>query len=355
MRTLLVLAAAVAAAPFGAPRAGAAVVLGRGDILLVDSDHDRILHVDPATGDVQAFSPQAGSGANLLDAPRGIAIDPSGPVFVVSSGTGRLIQIDPETGVQQVVQARPAFGDPTGPLDLGPSAAGLDIQESWPGVLNARDLFVGRPGEILRVSRGAFGSVSLSLEESDVDLEGAYSSLAVREVDGQLEDLFTTGATGFARYRFAAGTTYFVLEKGGFSGVDFADGLLVYARQNPCNAADTQSGVYAFDLAYFGTSIPLATAGLLACPTAVAIASAQEVYAMRGSVFPGNLIRVADTGATWTAEIAATLPNDAGGVYAMAIAPPDYLPEPGAAVLGAAALAALAARRTVSQPPSSGA
>jgi DNA-binding beta-propeller fold protein YncE len=122
-------ASALAIAALVAFSAAAAPTLRQGDVLISDTSNDRILYVNPTNGPVRVFSPR-NDEANLLDAPAGIDIDPTGAVFVLSSGTGRLVRIDPTTGAQTIVNA---FDTTTfyGPIALGAQAAGLDVSGIW--------------------------------------------------------------------------------------------------------------------------------------------------------------------------------------------------------------------------------
>jgi len=323
-----------------ATRPAPAHELGPGDVLISDSANDRLLHYDPDTGEVDVFAPRDPFELNFLQQPGGVIVDTNGAVYAVSREAAWLVRLDPQTGAQSLVA-----DDESNLVGIGASPFGLGIAPVTSNLLYRRDLFVASAGEIWRVRRpvGFLGSPTSSLFESDTDLEGASTALAVLEEGGELAEIYTTGVVGFVRYRFADGSTHLVLDGSGFAGVDAGFGLLVYTRQDPCNAADNDSGVYAFDTSGVGMSIPLVVAGDLSCPGPVALASATEMYVARRSVFPPSIIRIADEGTEWAPGPPIPLP-DGSEVVDLAVVPATYTPEPAAAPPAALLALALVAR-----------
>jgi hypothetical protein len=87
-----------------APLFASAAALDKGDVLLTDYDHARILRVAAGTGNVTVFSPRNDAQTNYLDGPFRIAIDPFGAAWVTDVRADTVVRIDPLTGSQSILQ-----------------------------------------------------------------------------------------------------------------------------------------------------------------------------------------------------------------------------------------------------------
>ena len=330
--------------------AAAAPRLRQGDVLISDGANGRILYVDPETGHSEVFSPR-GAAPNLLDHPRGIEIDAQGVVFVANQLGDDLVAIDPTSGAQSVVHARSGFQD-LGVLPVGTSPVALDLS-TWIGTLSdLPDLFILRPGEILRVSRGTLNT-SVSSVSTDPALAQSFRSLAVRESGASLLDLFVAGVSGLGRVDPATGafgmlvasttspTSYFSV-----GDVDWTPARLTFSAQAPCGDPGGASGVYEYPLTTIGPIVPLLTGDLVSCPKAHRQVSPTEIYVIEGGSFPNSLVRVSQSGAGWQGEVVGPLPD--GDFFHLAVSPVTFAPEPEAETGAGAmllALAGVAARR----------
>jgi hypothetical protein len=331
---LTLLALTMLAAP-----ATAAPVLRPGDLLVADPNEARVLHVDPGTGAVEAFSPRPGSGANLLQQPNGIAIDPAGSVFVIDSGAARMFRIDPDTGAQSEVRSQAGFLD-LGPLDVGSEPQGLAISGAT-GALVRPDLFFSHPERLYRVARSAFGATSSLVLKEDALLAGSFDWIAIRESGSVLAEAFVSGAAGLLRFDAGSGVVSPILgASAGTGGVDHSPEVpdRVFFAQDALAAGG--AGVYSFTLPS-GPIEPVSTGGLFELPQGLAIANASRIYvisAPSASGEPVPIVRLTRGGNAWSQSIAATLP--AGDYAHLAVL---AVPEPDAAG-GAAALGALGLR-----------
>lgn len=83
---------------------------GRGDLLLTTGSGitSRILIVRAASGALEELTPQV--GPSLLGRPEGITVGPDGSIYVADSVIERLLRIDPDTGEQSVLGSSDILG-----------------------------------------------------------------------------------------------------------------------------------------------------------------------------------------------------------------------------------------------------
>lgn len=332
-------AALLAAAVLGALPA-AALQLKAGDLLVTDAANARVLHVDPATGSVHAFSPRIGSGDNLLFAPAGIAIEPGGLVFVADSFADRIVQIDPTTGAQSVLQDWSAqFGD-FGPADVGTAPQGVDLEDEAVG-LDRRDLFVASADGVYQVTRVSDGSSSARLSNAADLLLG--NDVAVQQDGGVAYSLWVVGNGVLVRYFFADGSTQARTTSAArnVAGVEYAFGTLLFTRSD-CYEASPLNGLFLDDGTFDGLQLEdLGYASCLGRP--LAAASPTSVFGTYGDA---QIVELVPTINGYASAVVATLP--AGSVAAvaadLAVSPTTFpAPEPAREPLAfAAALALLA-------------
>src|SRR5215813_1044977 len=224
------------------------IQLRQGDVLVSDTYGSRILYVDTQAGTTTDFSPRAGSGANLLQSPQGIAIDPDGPIFVVDEQTNRLISIDPSTGVQSVVDEVSIVSGDLGPLNVGTAPRGLRISPDKNPCLGClRELYISESGAIYEVTRGTFQGTSAVSLSTDPLLTQDYNDIAIDESGGTLVALYVTGYEGIVSYDANSQTVSNLLSSTQVVDADYASDLF-FVEQSPCSNTSTASGLYDFHL-----------------------------------------------------------------------------------------------------------
>ena len=331
-------------------RPSAALQLRQGDLLVTDSANARVLLVDPATGDVHAFSPRTGSGANLLFAPAGIAIDPDGVIFVADSFANRIVMIDPSTGAQSVVHDYSTqFGD-FGPSDVGTAPAGLDLEDTVEG-LDRRDLFVASADGLYRVSL-SFDSTLASPLSSGADVQ-LGTDVAVQQYLGVDSSLWVVANGVLVRYFFEDGSTQALTDSGARNvvGVEYAFATALFTRSQ-CYQASSLNGLFAYDGSFDGTQ--LEQHGYASClGRPLSVASASLLY---GTYADTQIVELVPLINGYASSIVATLPQgDVAPIAAdLAVSPVTFpAPEPSMMLLAVAALGALAARRRAAGVPES--
>lgn len=341
MRVICIRTIALAAALLGAAPAPA-VQLRQGELLVTDSANARVLLVDPATGAVTPFSPRTGSGANLLFAPAGIAIDRDGAIFVADSFADRIVQIDPTTGAQSVLHDWSAqFGD-FGPAAVGTAPQGLDLEDTVTG-LDRRDLFVASADGLHRVSRSFDSSSSAPLSNAADVLLG--TDLAVQEDLGVPYSLWVVANGVLVRWYFADGMAQALTasDARNVAGVEFALATPLFTRAQ-CYQASSLNGLFVYDGAFGGTQLEYnGFASCLGRP--LAVASPTLLY---GTYADTQVVALAPAINGYVASIVATLPQgDVAPVAAdLAVSPVTFpAPEAEPVALAAVALSTLAALR----------
>lgn len=331
----------------GAGAAAAAPQLRAGDLLVTDPNNHRVLHVDPATGDVRAFSPRAGSGPNLLSAPAGIAIDADTGPLVVDTATNKLIAINPTTGAQSEVRYRIPQGGIDDPLDIGSYPRGIAVSRAKIDEYDLGDAFVASYGAVYRVERDLVNTISTPLvtdatitSPDSLALDRASETGLLLANAGQLLaiDLSPVGLS-----------VYYTPPSGFVTGVDWTLGLEI-GLQVTCGGVD--SGVY--DYAGGGPSFSPRAAGSpwFGCPGAITVDPATfETYAVDAGASPEQIVAVASTGGT--RRLVATLPATEPQTipFDLDVSPVTFAPEPGAQALGLLAIALLAGIRRAITPP----
>ncbi len=92
---------------------------GNGQLVVVDSDLDAVVRVDPTTGDRTIVSDAVTGAGPAFSFLQGIAVEASGQLVVVDDGLNAVVRVDPTTGDRTIVSdaatgAGPAFGFPRG-------------------------------------------------------------------------------------------------------------------------------------------------------------------------------------------------------------------------------------------------
>lgn len=325
-----------------APAQAGAVQLRRGDLLVTDAANARVLLVDPDTGWVTPFSPRATSGANLLFAPAGIAIDPGGSAFVADSFADRIVRIDPTTGAQSVVHDFSAQLGDFGPSDVGTAPQGLDLEETVTG-LDRRDLFVASDDGLHRVSRTSTSTFT-SLLSADAAVQQG-TDVAVREFAGDPSSLWVVAGGVLVQLDIGSGTAlqWTGLDARNVYGVEVVDSTVLFTRAVGCGVPSSVNGLFRFDGAPDGTQVE--GGGFASCPRRpLAVASTTEVFVTYAYT---QIARLVPTIAGYDGAVVATIPDGdvAPDVADLAVSPVTFpAPEPvspaasGAAMLGLGAL-----------------
>jgi hypothetical protein len=321
--------------------------LAAGQILVTDANHARVLQVDPGTGAVADFSPRAGSGANELVKPAGIAIDQDHQlVFLVDAAApGHLVKIDlfgRQTVVDDPATAMPVdvgqepFGvewffslfvvadgsysivDPVAGSPTGGHSDPLLAHATGVAVLDGTDLAVATPGGLVLVPGGVFG-FHAPFRVGPVQVVSDVTSAWLAATD----------------------PTFFTVQ--------------------PLDCATSSDGaVQRWDRT--GDPTPVASGDLLRCPISIGLLTDPLRLFVGDAATPqGGEARVVEVSANGAQSLVANLPApvSAAGVAAassamdtwpagLVVVPIDLVPEPEAPALAlgcAAALAAIARRR----------
>jgi hypothetical protein len=352
LAALLLAGLAVGASARAAPPP---VPLLQGDLLVTDSANQQVLRVDRVTGAVSIFSPRSGQ-TNLLQDPVGIAIDPDGYIYVADKGAAELILIDPQTGEQSVACTIVIFPQyACNPLAIGSAPVGVALAPDTDATTST--LYVSSDDGIYTLTRLVNGSVTASLLIS----AGAHAPLLALAdddpdqklyvIDGAstLVDVDLGNPTGFTTDVTPSG---FGDRIGGVAASGVNAILYAYQDQSVPDPIDCAGGGSDLHELVNGTDV---AAGLtFRCPGALA---------SRTGLVLNPPIYVADTdlpdGGSPTIDLV-TAPPPAVSVFTdlsttgplapfpagIAIAPVDFVPEPGAgASAGAVLLALVLARR----------
>jgi len=348
----------LAAAPAGAQ-------LATGDLVVTDLPGLRVWQVRPSSNEAAVFSPPP-AGTNLLTTPTDVATTSDRGVYVADGS--RIVAIDPDTGEQSVLTR--TVIDPIGggidhvPLIWDGFLAGIDADENdalW--VVEDR---VGLPGRLWKVTSGILGWARSPMLETG-DLGRIDNGLAVTsDDDGDANDVFfPTAAGGVLNVDVGTGDPVAIVEdpffplsdyyKGGIDAVGDCEDLACAALFSSstwltsvpiCAGSDLDAFVLVAIIAGVSTLLD----GLPGCATGVAALTGSDAYVTVVDLnpfedpAPGQVRRVYSLPSGFTSELVAELPGYLPMSLGQAVSGMDIVraPEPGAAALGAAALATLA-------------
>jgi hypothetical protein len=312
-------------------------------LLVVDENNQRVLRVALDDGAVTVFSPPEGVASNLLTSPRGIGVGSDGSIVVANYFEATLVEIDPATGAQF-----PVAGLLSGPPAIGtlPRDVALNPRVPAPGFLPT--LGVASQGALHQVVRNALDTTGSLLAPHPSPYDPHLGEFVVPVLPGNDDPLDYVVATGtvpallwYDGLGDAFTPIWTPLGVDAITGLDAPRGespfaLVAAYRSGPC-----ESGPHG--LMFFPT---LAEAGSVdipsACPGPVAYdAQTDTAFFVDVSADPDVVLGVYGVGGgglvSW--DVRGTLPSGTSA-RDMALA---RVPEPGAAGLGAAALAALVA------------
>jgi hypothetical protein len=330
--------------------ASGAFRIAPGDLLVADRGNARILAVDRDTGAVRDFSPRAGSGANLLDAPADLVSLADGSVYVVDQGIHDLIRIDAATGAQSLVQnCILEFPPVCTPVGVGDIPRGIDVIGPEPSFV------VAATNELRRVRyEGApsyrWSSEALAINVAGVHREAAYFYYASIP---PVELIYTIAERGALLYLIGS-TTYPIYDPGlhRVTSLDTNQLGTVYFTETEPDASDcvaSASAVRWFNgFTLFGPETLWLSGEPLRCPEAIALAQEAVYDAIYvadvdiSTTEPARLLRL-DYGFPYLVTVLAPLPDATMQTLPSAIA--IYAPEPQGLAAACAALLALACRR----------